>query len=177
MEESGIRLAGRRSLSNLILFIWQQEVDQIRQEISGKKLSVIFDGTTCNGEAMAIILRFVTDDWVIQQRLVQLQLLVKCLTGEEIARELISVLQVGYGIGSEALIGSMHDRASTNNVAMTTVKVLYPEILDVGCFSHSIHHIGERFCTPIYSDRVCHCMDKFVLSSSQSLPRLADTHW
>lgn len=59
-----------RSLSDLVPVIWQQEIDQIRQEISGKMVSVTFDGTTHMGKAMAIILRFVTDDWVIQQCLI-----------------------------------------------------------------------------------------------------------
>lgn len=42
---------------------------------------------------MAIIIRFVDTEWAIQQRLVRMQLLAKSLTGEEIARELLFVLQ------------------------------------------------------------------------------------
>ena len=83
----------------LIPFIREQEVAKIKQEIAGRKVSVIFDGTTRLGEAMVIVLRFVDDDWQIQHCLIHLQLLAKSLTGEEIARELISVLQVGYSIG------------------------------------------------------------------------------
>lgn len=107
------------------------------------------------------ILCFVTDEWVIQQCLVQLQLLAKCLTGEDIARELISVLQVGY---RSAVTGYMHDRASTNNVAMTTVKVLYSEILDVGCFSHTIDHVREKFCTPTLIEFVTAWINLFSCS-------------
>ena len=47
-------------------------------------------------EALAAILRFITDDWCIEQHLVCFQLLAKSLTGEEIAQELISTLQVAY---------------------------------------------------------------------------------
>ena len=148
LEENGARLAGRRSLSDLIPFIREEEVTKIRQEIAGRKVSVIFDGTTRLGEAMVIVLRFVTDDWQIQHRLIRLQLLAKSLAGEEIARELISVLQVEYRIGVGTLVGSMRDRASVSNVAMATVKVLYPGVFDVGCFSHTIDHVGERFHTP-----------------------------
>ena len=120
-----------------------------------KKVLGDFSWTTHNGEGMAIILRFVTDDWVMQQCLVQLQLLGKCLTGEEIVSDLISVLQVGYGISPGTLVGSMHDRVSTNTVDMTTLRVLYPDFLDVGCFSHTINHVGnhvgKRFCAPTLS--------------------------
>lgn len=52
-----------------------------------------FDGTTRLGEALSVVLRFVDEEkWVIQQRLVRLRLLAKSLCGEEIARELISIL-------------------------------------------------------------------------------------
>ena len=112
------------------------------------------------------MLNFITDEWVTQQRLVQLQLLAKCLTGEEIARELISVLQVGY---RSAIIGYMHDRASTNNVAMTTVKVLYSEILDVGCFSHTINHVREKFCTPTLIEFVIAWINLFSCSPKACL--------
>ena len=117
-------------------------------------MSVIFDGTNRLGEAMVIVLRFVDDDWQIQHCLIRLQLLAKSLTGEEIARELISVLQVGYGIGVGTLVGSMRDRASINNVAMATVKVLYPDVFNVGCFSHTIDHVGEHFRIPMLDEFV-----------------------
>ena len=44
--------------------------------------------------------------------------------GEEVARELISVLSVTYGVRSSNLLASMRDRASVNNVAMRTLKVV-----------------------------------------------------
>ena len=100
-------------------------------------MSVIFDGTSRMGEAMAIIVQYVTAEWKIEQCLNCVQPLAKSLAGEEIARELISVLQVQHGIGAGILLAAMHDRASTNTVAMSTVKALYPDTFDVGCFSHT----------------------------------------
>ena len=85
-------------MSDLVPFIREQEVAQIRQEIADRKVSVIIDGTTRLGEALVIVFRFVTDDWQITYRLIRLQLLAKSLAGEEIARELISILQVEYHI-------------------------------------------------------------------------------
>lgn len=92
------------------------------------------------------MLCFVNDDWQIQHRIICLQLLAQSVIGEEIARELISVLHVSFGIGVGALVGAMRYRASIYNVAMTTVKVLHPDILDVGGYSHKIDHVGEHFC-------------------------------
>lgn len=90
---------------------------------------------------MAIIIRFVSSDWKIEQRLVRVQMLSKSLAGEEI------VLSVNL-IRSTNLLASMRDRASTNNVAMQVLKVVYPTTVDVGCFSHTIDHVGEKFDCP-----------------------------
>ena len=106
---------------------------------------MIFDGTSHLGEPLAIIIWFVSSDWRIEQRLVRVQMLSKSLAGEEIARELISVLSVNFSIRSTNLLASMRDRASMNNVATQTLKVVYPTIVDVGCFSHTIDHVGEKF--------------------------------
>ena len=70
------------------------------------------------------------------------------MTGQEIARELISVLSVDYGITPNRLLATMRDRASVNGAAMQTVKVVFPELLDVGCFSHTIDLVGGKFQTP-----------------------------
>ena len=169
LEENVTRLAGRRSLSDLIPFIHREEVGRIKQEIAGQNDSVIFDGTSRLGEAMVIILQFVTRYWKIEQRLIHMQLLAKSLTGEEIARELITVLQAKYGISAGTLLASMHDRASTNAVALTTAKVLYPEIVDVGCFSHTLDHVGEWFSTPTLNEFVTNWIMLFAHSPKARL--------
>ena len=124
---------------------------------------------------MAIILQFVSDDFVIHQRLIRLQLLAKSLTGEEIARQLISVLQVEYGIGPATLVDSMYDRTSTNFMAMSTLKVLYPDIFDISCFSHTIDHVGERFCTPTINEFVTVLISLFSHSPKSHLAWQAHT--
>ena len=73
----------------------------------------------------------------------------KSLTGEEIAREIISTLSIDYHISPTSVLASMRDRASTNNVALRTLKVLYPNIVDIGCLSHTIDHVGEKFNTAV----------------------------
>lgn len=113
------------------------------------EMYVIFDGTTHVCEATVIILRFVDDNWCIQQRVARLMLLAKSMSGEELARVLILCLSTELGITDDRLIASMHDRASVNNVAMQTLKILYPSLIDIGCFSHTLDLVGEKFCTPI----------------------------
>ena len=148
LEEHAFSLSGRQHLSETIPFIHQQEVEEIKKEISGKKVSVIFDGTTHIEEALAVLLRFV-DNFQTMQRLICLKLLSKSMTGEELARIIISTLSTSYGIESSRLVASMRDRASVNSVAMATLKLLYPSLLDIGCFSHTIDRVGEQFKVPV----------------------------
>lgn len=140
-------------MSDLIPFVLSEEKRQLKAEIDGLPVAVIFDGTSRLGEALDIILRFVDRSSLkIHQRLVRMQLLAKSLTGEEVARELLSVLSTEYGVASSNLLAVMRDRASVNSVAGRTLKVLYPDLLDIGCFSHTIDHVGDNFDTPVLYD-------------------------
>ena len=148
LEESMFRLTDRSHMSDLVPLVVTQEIADIKSEISGKPVAVIFDGTTRLGEAMAIVVRFSDSSFVIQQRLIRLQLLVKSMSGEEISRELINTLSAQYSIGCDLLVAAMHDRAACNMVALRTLTVVFPNIVDVGCFSHTLDLVGEKFTTP-----------------------------
>ena len=50
-------------MSDLIPFVLQQEQAKIKEEMQGKHVGVIFDGTTRLGEALSIVLRFVSEDF------------------------------------------------------------------------------------------------------------------
>ena len=114
------------------------------------KLS-IFDGTTHVAEAFVVVLRFV-EDWRINQRISNLLLLEKSLTGENVARLLVESLSTELGIPSHLIIAAMHDRASVNSVAMRTVSVVYHHIFDVGCLSHTLDHVGECLFVQVLND-------------------------
>ncbi len=141
----------KRYLLDLIPFILKVEQACVRQEMADKPVSVIFDGTSRLGEVMLIVLLFVSD-WKIVQRLVCVEFLAKSMPGEEVARELINVLSIKLGMSSELLVAAMRDRASVTNVALRTLSVIYPSLLDVGCFAHSLDHVGGRFSTPVLSE-------------------------
>ena len=53
-----------------------------------------------------------------------------------------------YGISVDQVLACMRDRASTNEVAIRAIKVLYPNVLDIRCFSHTIDNAGGHFRTP-----------------------------
>ena len=140
-------------MSDLIPFILSEEMEQIKKEISGKPVSIIFDGTSRLGEALVIVLRFL-DNWEIKQRLVQLQILVKSMTGEELAREVLGVLCREYKLSTEQVLAAMRDRASVNNVAIRHIKIMFPNLFDIGCYSHTLDPVGSKFELPTLEEFV-----------------------
>ncbi len=108
LEENGYRLTDHRHMLDMVPFILKEERTRLRSELQGKYLSVVFDSTTRLGEVLAIVVRFL-NAWNVEQRLVWPEFPQKSVCGEELAREIISVLSVVLGVGSNMLLGAMHD--------------------------------------------------------------------
>ena len=64
------------------------------------------------------------------------QMVAKNKTGHEVTRELISVLPINYRVSNNTLLATLRDQLCVNNVAMRILKVVYPFIVNLGCFSH-----------------------------------------
>ena len=155
LEEGALKLTHSSRLADYVPVIQGEEKKRIRSEIDGQDVSIIFDGTTRLGEALAVVLRFFSG-WKIQQRLVRISLLAKSMTGEEAARELLTVLSTELGIAASHVIAAMRDRASVKNMAMRTVAVMYPSVMDIGCFSHTLDLVGGHFELPTLSKFIKH---------------------
>ena len=167
LEENGYRLTDRRYLSDLIPFILGQEKDELKRILKGRPISVIFDGTTRVGEVFVIVVRYVdtSESWSIRQKLIRLHVLATSMTGEEIAREVVSALSVEYSIQAQQVLAMMYDCASTNLVALQTLHVLYPTMLGIGCFSHTLNRVGERFNVPVLNEFVTYWISLFSHST------------
>ena len=148
LEEDSHALTSATNLSQLLPFILHDEFEKLKGEVQGHPVSIIFDGTTHVCEAMVMLLRFVDDQWTIRQRVCSLKLLAKSLRGEEVAQQIVSIISQELGIRSSLIVAASRDRAAVNDVAMRTVKVVYSSLLDIGCFSHTLDHVGERVKTP-----------------------------
>ena len=152
LEESAMSLTTSSSLRQLLPFILQNEMCHLKNEIKGKHVSVLFDGTTHVCEALVVMLRFVDNDWHVQQRVCRLMLLAKSMTGEELARQLITAISTELGIASNLVVAAMHDGAAVNVVAMRNVSILYDGLMSVGCISHTLDHVGEKMKAPILEE-------------------------
>ena len=117
---------------------------------------------------MAIVIRYV-DQWNVHQRLVRLEFLAKSMTGEEVVRQLISTLSVTYGIESSFILAAMRDGASVNGVAMDVVKIVYPKIMDVRCFSHTLDLVGDKFKTPLLASFCSYWISLFAHSPKSKI--------
>ena len=148
LEEHACRLSDRRHMSDLVPFILTQEKGKIKEEIAGKLVSIIFDGTGKIGEVFVIVARFLDSEWCIQQRMIRLHILIASISKEEIACQVINTLALEYSIQSEQIVAIMHGCASANIVAIRILKVMYPFMLGIGCFLHTLNHVGERFNAP-----------------------------
>ena len=153
LEEGSHRLTHSSHLSEYIPVVYSEEKKGIKNEVEGRDVSVIFDGSTRLGEALGIVLRFFSEG-CIKQRLVKIAMLSKPLTGEELAREILTALSTELGIGGSQLLAAMHDRASVNGAAMCTISIMYPTAMDIGCFSHTLDLVGTKFSLPT--------LDKFM---------------
>ena len=160
LEENGLRLTHSSHLADYIPLLLRQENELIRSELEDECISAVFDGTTRDGEALAIVVRFVKD-WKIEQRLVRLLLLAKPVTGDELARELLTVLSTELGVANTKLLACTRDRAAVNGKAMRTLGVLYPNVMDIGCFSHTLDLVGENFKTPTLEKFMKHWVKLF----------------
>ena len=61
-----------------------------------RDVSVIFDGNTRQGEAIAKIVRFIDDQWAIMQRLIRIDVCSKSVNADELARVLNEALCVEF---------------------------------------------------------------------------------
>lgn len=74
------------------------------------------------------------------------------VSNKQVARELVTALSTQYSISSTSLLAAMRDRATLNDVAVRTLKVLYPAIIDIACFSHTLDLVGSKFVVPHLND-------------------------
>ena len=77
------------------------------------------------------------------------------------------MLFVQYNIGIQQLLAAMKDRVSVNELSVQTLKIVYPSLLSVGCFSHTIDHVGEHFLTPNLSEFITSWISLFSHSQIQ----------
>jgi hypothetical protein len=88
------------------------------------------------------------DEFNIIQKCVKIQMIDDEMTGEKTARELIGVLLNVLQLDENNVVSFIRDRASVNCAAFRQLEVFFPIAEDIGCLSHTVDHIGDKFATP-----------------------------
>ena len=155
LEKHRHGLTHNTNLRQYVPLILKKEVDELKREIASpscdhdtRDLSLIFDESTRQGEAIVIIVRFLDDDWGIQQRLIKIDICEKAVNAEGLAHVLNECLSVDYGITGNSLLAAMKDGASVNQAAMEQIKFIFPMVISVVWFSHTLDNVGNHFQIP-----------------------------
>lgn len=69
----------------------------------------------------------------------------------------------------------MRDRASVNEAVLSTVAIICTLILDIGCFSHTLHQEGKKFVTEMLTAIANNWISLF--SHTQRRTILESPHW
>ena len=96
-------------------------------------------------------------------------------------------LTTELGIESDLLLAAMRDRASVNNVAIRTLSIVFPKVLDIGCYSHTLDDVGEHMKIPVLEEFLKDWIRLFSRSPKARLawnslsgipvPSYSDTRW
>lgn len=152
LERQGYQLSHSSNMMDYVTIIYKQEIErikaEIRQGVSTRDVSVIYDGSTRQGEAIVILVRFVDDDWNIVQRLIRIDICAKAVNGDQLAQVLNECLSIEYGVRGDSLIAAMRDGASVNQAALNRIQFIFPKTFNVVCFSHTLDNVGNHFVIP-----------------------------
>ena len=112
-----------------------------------RDVTVILNGSTRQGEAIAIIVRFIEDGWVIPQRLIRIDVFSKSVNANELTRVLNEDLCVEVEIGPNSLLAAMRDRVGVNQATLNRIQCIFPNFLKVVCFSYTLDNRGSHLMT------------------------------
>ena len=150
LEKNAYRLTGSSNLGQYVSMALKQEIEKIKQELEipgqvsmTRDISAILDGSTRQGEAIVIIVRFIDNEWNITQRLVRIEPMP--VNANQLAQVLNQCLSVEYGVRGNSLLAAMRDGASVNQAALNIVSFIFPNMLNVVCFSHTLDNVGDHF--------------------------------
>lgn len=181
LERGGYRLTSSSKLGELIPTVADMEMKKLSEELrlpvagpgqqatSDRDFSVIFDGATRLGEAIAIVVRYVDENWVIQQRLVRIDVVAKSVTAVQLSRVLMECLFTRLQLRGQQILAIVRDGVSVNGAAINNMRPFLPNALDVVCFSHTLDNVGDHFDTPVLEQFGQHWIRLFATSCKAKL--------
>jgi hypothetical protein len=115
------RLPSRTTMAEYIPLILQREVVAVREAVGDDYISIMLDGMTRLGELFVILVRFVTVDLQLVQKIISIRTMEKTLNAKQMAGEMVNELTTQLGITGPSLrrlVCASHDRCNTNKAAL-----------------------------------------------------------
>ena len=140
LEKHGHRLTSSGHLSELISSILEKEKEKVKSELqSVDEVSIIFDGTTRLGDALAVVIRFIQETFKPTQRFLQLQVVAKALKAKKLAQRLMSYVAADHDFGPSMLLAAIRDGRSFSEWSSLASAVILLSKHDGHCvfFSHN----------------------------------------
>jgi hypothetical protein len=127
-----------------------REFEKLKKEVKGEVFGCYHDGTTYNGEAFSVVLRWMDASMTIKIRCVTVSILKSSLDSAELSGELITVIAATMGLSLMDVVAWMNDAAPTNMAAFNTVLSSASPASDQNtCVAHTLSHVGDALKTPL----------------------------
>lgn len=148
LERSGNALTSSTHLGSYVPKIEQFEFKRIQSEVAGQSVCLIFDGTCRFGDCTAVLLRWCTVSFEVEQRLIALRTVKKHLNGDNLGPFLIEIIgQTGLMLSS--VVCTARDSCATNGKALSNIRFILNNAIHMMCISHTLSHCAEHVDLPV----------------------------
>jgi len=172
---TGCKLGNLKEMYQTQTIIWQMMceglVNVFNRGKRSRNVSLLFDGTSRNGEVLAVVARFVEDDFTIRQLLIKVDLFRSTVNAITLAKVIMTAVErADIKIGS--IVAFSHDRAATNYAALEEVQqhMITLNAVSLPCFSHSLNLAGVAIADnvgTIFSKEFSHYFQRSHKARSQ----------
>lgn len=145
-ERAGFSLTASSHMRQLLPLIALRQHEMDVTAVKGKRVSVIFDGTSHFGELLLIFVRYDNGE-AFKQRLIRLRHSDSPLDTTTLSFILDRALH-GAGIEGSSVVAFCKDTAAVNFSAVSALQsnaaLTYGRALNFPCFSHTFNRIGKK---------------------------------
>jgi len=164
LEREGHPLTDSSNLAKVYIpQIEEREIKRGVKELLEQHFALIFDGTTRLGEAVNMVTRSITDDFIIRMRLVAFKTTKVHMDGDALFRLIVTTLQRVLGLNLDYCVAYARDSCSTNYNAVNRLMPLSVNALNMLCFPHTLHNTGKHLQLPV--------LDEFMTPWLQLVPQ------
>ena len=129
-----------RQLSPILKEIVIQEHGQFFKD---RFFSIIFDGASFDGDVVVIILRSVTADWEVVQKIVNVRHADSTVNNEELNGIIMDTLCTQLKLKPSNLFAVTNDCVSVNLKAVSFLSLWARSMIPMRCFSHILNRTGK----------------------------------